>query len=138
MEGEEAVRGLLGHLGALEDLRQACKVVYPLRDVLLVVLCGTLSGCDDFVEMAAWGRQHLGFLRGFAPFPHGVPSHATLNDVINALDADVFEECFAAWVDEVCGGAPDIVALDGRNQAEVRRHAFVDLVARFLAIGAGG
>jgi hypothetical protein len=53
MEGEEAVRGLLGHLGALEDPRQASKVVYPLRDVLLVVLCGTLSGCDDFVEMAA-------------------------------------------------------------------------------------
>ena len=48
--------------------------------------------------MAAWGRQHLGFLRGFAPFTHGVPSHDTLNDVINALDADLFEECFAAWV----------------------------------------
>lgn len=100
MEGEEAVRGLLGHLRALENPCQACKVVYPLDDNLLVVLCGTLSGCDDFVEMAAWGHQHLGFLRGFAPFAHGVPSYDTLNDVIDALDADLFEGCFAAWVDE--------------------------------------
>lgn len=115
MEGEESVRGLLGHLRALEDPRQACKVVYPLDDILLVVLCSTLSGCDDFVEMAAWGRQHLGFLRGFAPFAHGVPSHDTLNDVINALDADLFEECFAAWIGDVCGGTPDIIALDGKT-----------------------
>lgn len=44
MEGEAAVGGLLEHLSALADPRQACKVVYPLRDVLLVVLCGSLSG----------------------------------------------------------------------------------------------
>lgn len=114
MEGA-AVRGLLEHLRALEDPRQACKVVYPLREILLVVLCGSLSGCDDFVEMAAWGRQHLGFLRGFEAFARGVPSHDTLNDVINALDAELFEDCFAAWVADLRGTAPDVIALDGKT-----------------------
>lgn len=124
MTGGEAVRGLLKHLRGLDDPRQACKVVYPLHDILLVVLCGTLSGCDDFVEMAAWGRQHLGFLRGFAPFAHGVPSHDTLNDVINALDTDLFEECFAAWVGEVCAGVPDIIALDGKTMRRSGKRRF--------------
>lgn len=115
MDDGEAVHGLLGHLEALEDPRQACKVVYPLREVLLVVLCGTVSGCDDFVDMAAWGRQHLGFLRGFAPFARGVPSHDTLNDVINALDGELFEDCFAAWVSGLRGAAPEVIALDGKT-----------------------
>ena len=53
--------GLLAHFSALEDPRQSGKVLYPLPEILLVVLCGTLSGCDDFVEMALWGREHLSF-----------------------------------------------------------------------------
>jgi hypothetical protein len=27
-----------------------------------------------------------------------VPSHDTLNDVVNALDPGTFEECFEAWI----------------------------------------
>src|SRR5689334_24399611 len=58
--------GLLAHFSALEDPRQSGKVLYPLPEILLVVLCGTLSGCDDFVELALWGREHLSFLRVFS------------------------------------------------------------------------
>jgi hypothetical protein len=44
--------GLLAHFSALEDPRQSGKVLYRLLEILPVVLYGTLSGCDDFVEMA--------------------------------------------------------------------------------------
>jgi hypothetical protein len=44
--------GLLAHFSALEDPQQSGKVLYRLPEILLVVLYGTLSGCDDFVEMA--------------------------------------------------------------------------------------
>ena len=90
--------GLLAHFSALEDPRQSGKVLYPLPEILLVVLCGTLSGCDDFVEMALWGREHLSFLRGFEPFARGIASHDTLNDVVRALDPALFEDCFVSWI----------------------------------------
>ena len=67
----------LSHFAALRDPRQAAKVLYPLPEILLIVLCGTLAGADDFVELALWGRENLGFLRGFARFAHGIPSHDT-------------------------------------------------------------
>jgi len=35
---------LIEHFSALEDPRQSCKVLYPLPEVLLLVLCGTLAG----------------------------------------------------------------------------------------------
>src|SRR3712207_6262086 len=106
----------------LDDPRQSGKVLYPLSEILLVVWCGLLSGCDDFVEMALWGREHLSFLRRFQPFVRGVPSHDTLNDVVNALDPALFEECFVTWVHGLRAGAsgetvvaPETIAVDGKT-----------------------
>ena len=77
----------IDHFSALEDPRQAWKVVYPLPEILLLVLCGTLAGAEDFVEIARWGRRKLEFLRRLLPFARGIASHDTLNDVMNALPA---------------------------------------------------
>ncbi|MFV0474098.1 MAG: transposase family protein, partial [Pikeienuella sp.] len=38
---------LLDHFSALDDPRQAGKVVYPLPEILLLILCGVMAGADD-------------------------------------------------------------------------------------------
>jgi hypothetical protein len=75
----------LDHFSALDDPRQAGKVVYPLAEILLLVLCGTIAGAETFVEIERWGEGKLEFLRRFLPFAQGIPAHDTLNDVMNAL-----------------------------------------------------
>ncbi len=89
--------------------------MYPLPEILLVVLCATLSGMEDFVEIRLWGEQRLDFLRRFLPYERGLPAHDTLNDVINALDADLFKACFTAWVATLRDGDPEIIAVDGKT-----------------------
>ena len=106
---------LLEQFSALEDPRQAWKVVYPLPEILLSVLCATMAGADDFVEIERWANRKLDFLRRFLPFKDGIPSHDTLNDVINALPAEAFSECFVTWVEGLREDAPDIVAIDGKT-----------------------
>ncbi len=113
-------RSLLDHFSALDDPRQSAKVLYPLPEILLLILCGVMAGGDDFVEIERWGRRKLSFLRRFPPFARGVPSHDTLNDVMNALPAQLFSECFAAWVAELRGHDPDIVAIDGKTSRRAR------------------
>ena len=79
-------RALLDHFSALSDPRQAWKVSYPLPELLLLVLCGTLAGAQNFVEIEDWrGTRKLAFLRRLLPFQRGIPSHDTLTDVMNAL-----------------------------------------------------
>jgi predicted transposase YbfD/YdcC len=112
---------LLDHFSALKDPRQQWRVVYPLPEVLLLVLCATLSGMDDFVEVRMWGDHRLDFLRRFLPYERGLPSHDTLNDVINALDAELFKRCFAQWVERLREAEPDIIAIDGKTAR--RTHA---------------
>ena len=106
---------LLDHFSALDDPRQSWKVTYPLPEVLLIVLCATMAGDEDFVQIELWANRKLDFLRRFLPFEKGIPSHNTLNDVINALPADSFQACFTAWVDELRNADADIVAIDGKT-----------------------
>src|SRR5690242_8157099 len=76
---------LLDHFAALEDPRQRAKVLYPLPEILLLLLCATLAGADDVTEVGLWGGENLAFLRRFLPYRHGIPSHDTLGEVLAAL-----------------------------------------------------
>jgi predicted transposase YbfD/YdcC len=80
-----------------------------------------LAGAADFGEVRLWGREKLAFLRSLLPFRRGIPSHDTLNDVINALDPDLFGACFIAWVEGLREDEPDIVAVDGKTSRRARR-----------------
>ena len=58
---------ILDCFSALDDPRQRTKVVYPLPEILLLVLCGVMAGADDFSEITRWGKLHTEFLRRFLP-----------------------------------------------------------------------
>jgi hypothetical protein len=72
-------------------------------------------------RLRLWGDERLDFLRRFLPYERGLPSHDTLNDVINGLDAELFKTCFANWVEALRDRAPDIIAIDGKTSR--RTHA---------------
>lgn len=118
-----ASKGLLDHFAALEDPRQAAKVLYPLPEIILLLLCATVAGANDFVEIQLWGRQNLAFLRRFRPYRHGIPSHDTLNDVTNALDPELFKACFTAWVETLRESEPDQIAIDGKTARRTHNRA---------------
>ena len=107
---------LLDRFAALTDPRQVAKVLFPLPEILLLVLAATLAGADDFVEVQAWGEERLTFLRRFLPYGNGIPSHDTLNGVLNALDPELFQHCFVTWVDGL-----------RTDRAGIRRHRRQDL-----------
>lgn len=121
MTRSQPTRSVLDHFSALEDPREPWRVMYPLPEILLVVLCATLSGMEDFVEIKLWGEQRIDFLRRFLPYDRGIPSHDTLNDVMNALDPELFKTCFTAWVAGLRDDGSDIIAVDGKTSR--RSHA---------------
>jgi predicted transposase YbfD/YdcC len=102
----------MDHFSRVKDPREGWRVLYPLREVLLLVLCATLSGMEDFVEIKLWGAERLGFLRRFYPYERGIPSHDTLNDLINAVDPELFKLCFLSWVEGLRDDDPEVIAID--------------------------
>jgi predicted transposase YbfD/YdcC len=116
---EEAPRAqlavLLKHFSRLDDDREPWRVAYPLREVLLLLTCATIASCDDFDDICAWGRHHLGFLRRFSEFYHGIPCERWMRCLVNRVDPTMFAQCFKGWVAELWPGRHDLIAIDGKT-----------------------
>src|SRR4051812_26548132 len=128
---------LLDHFAGLEDPRQRAKVLYPLPEILLLLLCATLAGADDVTEVGLWGGENLAFLRRFLPYRHGIPSHDTLGEGLAALGPELFEACCTAWVEGLRGAEPDLSAIDGktsrRTHARGKGHGPLHLVSAWAS-----
>ncbi len=109
------LRLLLDHFSKIKDTRQAWKVAYPLREVLFLVVCGTIANCDDYDDIVDWGNAHLSFLRGFAEFHYGIPCADWLRAVMNRIDPGLFQACFSSWVAECWPDKLHLVAIDGKT-----------------------
>jgi len=106
---------LLDHFARIEDPRDVRRILHPLCEVLLLVVCGTIADCDDYDHIAAWGEAHLDFLRRYAPFTHGVPGGRWLTILMNRINPALFQAAFTAWVRETWPARPDMVAIDGKT-----------------------
>ncbi len=103
--------------GEVEDERRDnANRAHELVDILVIALCGMLSGADDWVSIAQYGREKEDWFRQFLALPNGIPSHDTFNRVFRFLDAEKFIACFSAWIDsrgEILG--KQIVAVVGKT-----------------------
>jgi predicted transposase YbfD/YdcC len=106
---------LLEHFSRLSDEREAWRVMYPLAEVLLLLTCATICSCDDFDEIAAWGKSHLAFLRRFSDFHFGIPCERWMRDLVNRIDPILFGHCFQNWIAALWPDRHDLIAIDGKT-----------------------
>jgi predicted transposase YbfD/YdcC len=103
------------HFAGLTDPRRR-KVTHPLINIVTIALCAVIAGADDFVTIAAWGRQKRAWLARFLDLSNGIPSHDRFNAVFKAIKPGEFERCLLSWVTslhEVTAG--QVVAIDGKT-----------------------
>ena len=105
----------LTHFQAVEDPRQEGEVLYPLEEILLLVLCGVISGADGWTSIALYGQKKLELLRRLLPYENGTPSHDQLGILFSRLDMEVFQSCFISWVASLNETLEGVVAADGKT-----------------------
>jgi predicted transposase YbfD/YdcC len=101
----------------VRDPRQTTKVEHDLIELLVVSVSAVLSGADTFVEIEAWAKEKLGWLRQYLKLEQGIPSHDTFGRVFAAIDPDEFGAAFVRWVGQVLPvlANGDVVAIDGKT-----------------------
>lgn len=112
---------ILTHFAALPDPRRRRRRLHNLLDLIAIAICAVIAGCDDWVEVAAYGRKKRAWLQTFLPLPYGTPSHDTFSRVFRLLEPRAFQRCFTRWIKAVqtaTGGK--LVAIDGKTL----RHSF--------------
>jgi predicted transposase YbfD/YdcC len=109
--------------------------MYPLREILFLVVCGTIAAGDDYEEIVDWGQAHVEFLRGFCEFHYGIPCADWLRSLMNRIDPKLFKACFCAWVAACWPDRGDLIAIDGKTarRSHDRRngHKALHLVSAF-------
>ena len=110
----------------LTDPRVQGRCLHQLVDILALLLCGTLAGCDDLPEICDYGRARLAFLRtepGLA-FANGIPSEDTLERLLKRLDpnelAQTLRSCAGSLAErQLCVSCASVVR---RRQGTPRHH----------------
>lgn len=112
---------LIDVLRDLPDPRVKGRTFHRLIDIVVIAIIAHLCGCDEWVEIALFGRVRETFFRKFLELPNGIPSHDTFRRVFMILDPKALEAGYANWIRsaiEVTEG--QVIAIDGK---EVRRSA---------------
>ena len=51
------------HFGALKDQRAAYRIEHKLIDILIMTICGTICGANDWEAIAEYGRTKQDWLK---------------------------------------------------------------------------
>lgn len=120
----------------ITDPRVQGRCLHQLVDILGLLLCGTLAGCDDLPEICDYGRARLAFLRaelGLA-FPHGIPCEDTLERLLKRLDPKQLEQTLRACAGSLAGRQ---LCVDGKEHRATtptgQRHALIRTVSVWVA-----
>ncbi len=84
---------LISSIESIEDPRSK-RTVYPLGEIVFLVISAKSAGLDTFTEIIDWGEEHLDFLRDCTSYPYkeGIPSHDTVNSLIRNISPSFFQE----------------------------------------------
>lgn len=104
-----------GYFGKLKDPRVERTKLYPLVEVLFVVLCGSVCGAESWRDFVIFGKEKLDFLTEYYEFKNGIPSKNTFARVFAAIDTEAFKECFIAWVKSLQTVLNEVIAIDGKT-----------------------
>src|ERR1700726_192563 len=104
--------------------RRRTRVKHPLINLVVIALCGTISGANTWEEIAQFARDRREWLSKFLDMSQGIPSHDTFGRVFAALDPVSFQKCLLAWVQrlhELTEG--QVIAIDGKVAREAMARA---------------
>lgn len=112
---EQAAEKFQEHFGELKDPRIERKKLYPLQEILLVILCGSVCGAGSWRDFVMFGEEKLDFLRQYFAYSAGIPCKNTFARVMGALDPQQFRTCFVAWAASLNKLSAEIIAIDGKT-----------------------
>lgn len=89
------------HFGNLRDPRAAHSIDHKLIDILIITICATISGADNFAEIAEYGRAKEEWLKTFLELKNGIPSVDTFERIFARLKPEELQRCFIGWMEAV-------------------------------------
>jgi predicted transposase YbfD/YdcC len=104
------------HFGALKDPRAAYKIEHKLIDILIITICATICGANDWEAIAEYGQTKQDWLKTWLELPNGIPSPDTFSRVLARINPAELQKCFMGWIEAVAQVAEgELLNIDGKT-----------------------
>lgn len=105
---------MIESFSVISDPRVGGRCEHNLLDVLVISVCGMLSGCDSFVGIEEYAKIKREWFEGFLELKGGIPSHDTIGRIFSILDPVEFQKAFYEWARSIPDLDDKIISLDGK------------------------
>ena len=76
---------LMEVLSGIEDTRRGRSVMYPLHEVLIIMLLAVICGATSYAKVEMFGNSKQAWLKTFLELENGIPDACTFRNVIGQL-----------------------------------------------------
>lgn len=98
----------------IEDHRLDRHKLHSVSEILFLVMCALICGCEGWRDIERYGKLKVELLRKFFPYQHGTPSDDTLRRFFRVLNPVTFRTCFVQWVQSLKLTNDQHIAIDGK------------------------
>ena len=100
----------------LPDPRSRVNRQHLLVDVVAISVCGVLAGADGPTAIFTWADCAQDWLKKYLELPAGIPSKDCIRRVLQGLQPEAFQRCFAAWLNALVGpSGAKFLSIDGKT-----------------------
>jgi predicted transposase YbfD/YdcC len=104
------------HFGELKDPRAAHSIEHQLIDILIITICATICGANDWEAIAQYARTKQEWLKTWLELPNGIPSADTFSRVFARLKPEELQTCFMGWMQAVQNVTEgELLNIDGKT-----------------------
>ena len=114
----KSTSSLLVHLSKLEDPRTGHNFQHIFVEIVFIVVCAVICGCEHWTEIEDYGLEKESWLRTFLFLKGGIPSHDTFRRIFCILKFEEFQKIFFAWTAEIkkkLNIKEDQICIDGKT-----------------------
>ena len=100
----------------IKDPRVERTKLHLLKDILVMAVCATICGADNWEEIAEFGESKREWFATFLELENGIPSHDTFRRVFILLDNIELKTLFVEWIGAAISlSKGTLVNIDGKN-----------------------
>lgn len=102
-------------LEGIEDTRRKRSVMYPLHEVLIIMLLAVICGATSYAKVEMFGNSKREWLEKFLDLEYGIPDACTFRNIIKEIDTQKLHIVFCEWMKSVVSELTGVIAIDGKT-----------------------